>query len=432
MKNVEKESTLASLCSMLYEALQVNIDVYDRDYNLILSFHNPKTIYSVTIDSFFKKRISNYDRYYEKAKSRFENITENEVIVYQHNSLCICELDFKISAADEPLLFAAVGPFLIHEPSESWIHQFLSEQKLSKSKSFEYNEIRNYYMQLPYLSDRMESIAILIQHTLSTAPLLGKVSFHTITETIIPKKEQCTSDVTIEDVFKHTDNLTSTATLEYSLRTAVMQADIHLAFDVLTQLYTSYQTMLFDYSPLERQQHFLNYLNTLSRTACTDGNGDVYSAFKASQTFALKISQVQNHIDVRQLYNAMLTTYCQLVLDAMIVPYSALVKAAVAFIRSEYRKNLSLSLVAKETFVSESHLSRLFKAETGMTVREFLNYTRVQQAISLMPSTRFPITEIALMVGFSSYAKFSVEFKKYTGMSAREYKQMSFFSQHEQ
>ena len=49
-----------------------------------------------------------------------------------------------------------------------------------------------------------------------------------------------------------------------------------------------------------------------------------------------------------------------------------------------------------------------------------------------MPSTRFPITEIALMVGFSSYAKFSVEFKKYTGMSAREYKQMSFFSQHEQ
>ena len=109
MKNVEKESTLASLCSMLYKALQVNIDVYDSDYNLILSFYNPKTTYSVTIDSFLKKRISNYDTYYKKIKRRFKNMSENEVIVYQHNSLCICELDFKISSADEPLLTATAS-----------------------------------------------------------------------------------------------------------------------------------------------------------------------------------------------------------------------------------------------------------------------------------------------------------------------------------
>jgi AraC-like DNA-binding protein len=84
---------------------------------------------------------------------------------------------------------------------------------------------------------------------------------------------------------------------------------------------------------------------------------------------------------------------------------------------------LTVQKVAAEIHCSKSYLSRRFCSETGQTMGQFLNRHRVQQAAKLLTSQRISITEVAELVGFSSYPKFSVEFKKWMGMSASLYQQ---------
>ena len=59
-------------------------------------------------------------------------------------------------------------------------------------------------------------------------------------------------------------------------------------------------------------------------------------------------------------------------------------------------------------------LSRKFKEITGQTFLDFLNKYRVQQAITLLNTREYRISEISEAVGFSDYKHFCSVFKKYT------------------
>ena len=70
---------------------------------------------------------------------------------------------------------------------------------------------------------------------------------------------------------------------------------------------------------------------------------------------------------------------------------------------------------------SHSHLSRIFQRETGKTVGVYLNELRIDHVCKILQTQSCSITDTAMVVGFSFYAKFSVEFKKHTGVCASDY-----------
>jgi AraC-like DNA-binding protein len=73
--------------------------------------------------------------------------------------------------------------------------------------------------------------------------------------------------------------------------------------------------------------------------------------------------------------------------------------------------------------VSADHLNRLFKAQTGRTLSEYLNDVRIQTAKELMRDGVERITEIAFTCGFQSPSYFSTRFRAATGRSPRAYLQ---------
>ena len=77
--------------------------------------------------------------------------------------------------------------------------------------------------------------------------------------------------------------------------------------------------------------------------------------------------------------------------------------------------------IAEAIHFSPGYLSRRFQEEMHMTVGAYLNRLRIEKAAGILRMGDLPVTEVAIMTGFSSYAKFSVEFKKYMGKTAREY-----------
>jgi len=99
----------------------------------------------------------------------------------------------------------------------------------------------------------------------------------------------------------------------------------------------------------------------------------------------------------------------------------SLVKSAVDYILKNLSDNLSLSKIASHFFVDKSHLSRIFKNVTGMTVHEYININRVKKAQELLEN-QLPIDDIAKILGFNSTTYFTSVFTKYAAISPYKYR----------
>lgn len=91
------------------------------------------------------------------------------------------------------------------------------------------------------------------------------------------------------------------------------------------------------------------------------------------------------------------------------------------FIDYNYDKPITVPDIAEATFMSVAYASRLFKKETGLTIKAYLNLRRVTQAKNLMMEGR-KATEIFDKCGFLDYSTFYRAFVKYVGMAPKEFK----------
>jgi len=93
------------------------------------------------------------------------------------------------------------------------------------------------------------------------------------------------------------------------------------------------------------------------------------------------------------------------------------------FINDHLSKKLTLKTLADEVFLSESHLSLLFRKNFNMSPMEYVQMKRMQKAQALLLSSKLPLKEIALLIGFDDQSQLSRAFRRHFGMSPTEYRQ---------
>ncbi len=84
-------------------------------------------------------------------------------------------------------------------------------------------------------------------------------------------------------------------------------------------------------------------------------------------------------------------------------------------------QDLSLKKIAGIFAYSEKYLSRLFKQSEAINFSEYLNKQRIAYAIQCVENSMDNITDIAHLCGYSDPLYFSKVFKKYTGLSPKDY-----------
>ncbi|HEX2926580.1 MAG TPA: response regulator [Ruminiclostridium sp.] len=93
-----------------------------------------------------------------------------------------------------------------------------------------------------------------------------------------------------------------------------------------------------------------------------------------------------------------------------------------AYIDENYsNSSLGLDNIASNMSINASHLSSIFKKESGVSVTEYLTECRMKHAKELIDAGNKKLFEIAELVGFNDPYYFSKCFKKYTGVSASKY-----------
>lgn len=78
--------------------------------------------------------------------------------------------------------------------------------------------------------------------------------------------------------------------------------------------------------------------------------------------------------------------------------------------------------MAKELFILESNLTKRFRKELNTSFSEYLNYTRIRKAMSLLKQPEAKVYEVAEKTGFSDPTYFATMFRKFVGISPSQYK----------
>jgi len=105
------------------------------------------------------------------------------------------------------------------------------------------------------------------------------------------------------------------------------------------------------------------------------------------------------------------------------VPVLVRLRLAKDLMDRRYADPLDLNALASEAGFSRYHFARAFRAAYGEPPGAYLSRRRVERAQDLLRSADVTVTEVCLLVGFSSLGSFSSRFREVVGMSPSEYRQ---------
>lgn len=98
------------------------------------------------------------------------------------------------------------------------------------------------------------------------------------------------------------------------------------------------------------------------------------------------------------------------------------VREVVRVIAEHYQNpDLDLNRVAEEILITPGRLSRILNQQVGISFRQLLRQTRMEEAKRMLASRRYSVKEVAARVGFMDSHYFSRSFKEMTGVNASEY-----------
>lgn len=91
------------------------------------------------------------------------------------------------------------------------------------------------------------------------------------------------------------------------------------------------------------------------------------------------------------------------------------------FVNNNYRMNLSLDEIAEKMNVTKKQLIGMFNDYAGMTPVNYINRFRISTACVIFTESEIGIKTVAHMVGIEDEAYFTRMFRKWKGMSPRDY-----------
>ena len=93
-----------------------------------------------------------------------------------------------------------------------------------------------------------------------------------------------------------------------------------------------------------------------------------------------------------------------------------------SFIRENFYRPVSVSEVALIAKMSPHSFSRFFSRNTGSGFVDYVNQVRTNKACYLLRETDHQINDIVFECGFATVSNFNKQFRKHSGMSARDYR----------
>lgn len=97
------------------------------------------------------------------------------------------------------------------------------------------------------------------------------------------------------------------------------------------------------------------------------------------------------------------------------------VNTILAYIYQNYNEKIELNTLAGLTYCSVSHIARVFKKYTGLSIISYMHKVRIEKSVRLLEDQGISVKEAAEQVGYQNLNHFYKYFTQYMGMAPASY-----------
>ncbi|MEH7491277.1 helix-turn-helix domain-containing protein [Neobacillus niacini] len=161
---------------------------------------------------------------------------------------------------------------------------------------------------------------------------------------------------------------------------------------------------------------------TLATRAAVDGGLYPEIAFTLSDLFIQHLEELNDSNAVARLTEYALLEFTERVEKSNRIKYSKPIYACQNYIFTHLYEDISLAHLAEIASMNPSYLSALFKKEVGISISEFIQRAKVDEAKNLITYGSHSLTEISTLLNFHDQSHFTKSFKRCSGVTPKQFK----------
>lgn len=191
--------------------------------------------------------------------------------------------------------------------------------------------------------------------------------------------------------------------------------------ELIQELFDNLESINVSYS--EYQIFLLEILTVLNRLI---RNFSIDKFFTPNYNLALEISRFNNISEAKQWIMDICIRLMGCIEVERMDACKNLIYSAKEYIAQHFHESdISVNSVSKHLHISTGYFCNIFKRETKTSFVNYLNQLRIETAKEMLRTKDFRTFEVAEKTGFSDPNYFSYCFRKYVGISPKEYRSSS-------
>lgn len=323
-----------------------------------------------------------------------------------------------------PLIYKAsflgsilVGPFLMDAPDSTLVTELEKRYSIPTEDLFNlYDELNSVRVILPETVKYLSRLLYFLFSGLiaDSRELLKQNQEKILQQSRINESIQMykTGGVRLSDTYPYD--------LEKELITKVKTGAKQEAKGILNELLG--YVLFSEGSSLDTVKARASELATLLSRAVIEGGASTDTVLKLNNQFLKNFQKVDSMDSLCLRLQETVETFTDSMFSGITSTGGQTIKKAIKYITQHYAENLTLEQVAGEVHLNPSYFSTYFKQTAGISFKEYLNMVRVEESKRLLSSTDYSVIDIAVSTGFENQSYFSKVFKKYTGLTPRQFR----------
>lgn len=164
---------------------------------------------------------------------------------------------------------------------------------------------------------------------------------------------------------------------------------------------------------------------TLFARATIEAGVNPEDAFNLSDAFIKNIEKISKRAELDTFEYEMLEEFIELVKQSKVKHFAYPISKIISYINENITAKLSVSILAAVAHLSPDHLSRIFFDEVGIHLTDYIQRRKIEVAKIFLQHSDMKVADIATMLEFCNAAYFASVFKKFTGVSATQFRKIS-------
>lgn len=237
--------------------------------------------------------------------------------------------------------------------------------------------------------------------------------------------------IKLEDIYKkleismaknrYTSFIHPSYKLERKLVDAIQELDLEKSRELLNKI-NSLERAKLSKEPVNSLKYSLVGSCTIFTRAVISAGLDTETAFMLSDYYINLIDETKGIKQIQELEYKMLYDFIRILKTNKEYIYNPIVNRTIHYIKKNIEKKLTLKKLASFVDVHPNYLSSVFKKQVGKPLNEYVNEQKIAAIKIYMNNTNLSTTEISNTFNFSHVSYFCILFKKYTGLTPKEYK----------